>query len=115
MENAVKEEIAIVAELNQVASKHPYYKYVRRLAHFACRPSLMQLLDTMRSGLDLFNTPLAPLFTVVGSVASDPMRSLVNSAAYSLSRKSEPSSQVTPARFPHMLFELATNNTYSSH
>ena len=26
VENVIKEEVAIVVELNEVASKHPYYK-----------------------------------------------------------------------------------------
>jgi hypothetical protein len=28
VEDAIKEEVTIVKELNEVASKHPYYKYV---------------------------------------------------------------------------------------
>lgn len=28
VENAVKEEVILVKELNEVASKHPYYKFV---------------------------------------------------------------------------------------
>lgn len=27
VETAIREEVAIVGELNKVASKHPYYKY----------------------------------------------------------------------------------------
>lgn len=99
MQDAVKEEVVIVKELNDVASKHPYYKYVQvlRRTHGLENTVLTDLQGITPNGREQSKVQSAQPSTARGWAASAQTHSQLSSADFSLLRKSVRFSQV---RYP---------------